>query len=80
MHMAQAGLVRIDAGSYEAPTKHGGTRLVNDFYVTKLVDANNIVDSVDKATFSLLFDRIAGKQNAVWFGSIKKYGEDHPIR
>lgn len=78
MHMAQAGLVRIDAGSYEAPTKRGGTKLVNDFYVTKLVDANTIVDSVDKATFSLLFDRIAGKQNAVWFGSIKKYGEDHP--
>lgn len=78
MHMVQTGLVRIDAGSYEAPAKHGGTQLVNDFYVTKLVDASEVVDPVDKATFKLLFERIAGGQNAVWFGSIKKYGEDHP--
>lgn len=78
MHMAQAGLVRIDAGSYEAPAKRGGVKLVNDFYVTKLVDESTVDDPVDKATFKLLFERIGAGQNAVWFGSIKKYGEDHP--
>lgn len=78
MHLAQIGAVRIDAGSYDAPGKHGGMGLVNDFYITRLVDAQDVKDPIDQATFKLLFDKIGAGQNALWFGSIKKYGEDHP--
>lgn len=77
MHLAQTGAVRIDSGSYMVPKKHGGTKTVNDFYVTKLVEADAVSDPIDRATFNLLFDRVASGQNSLWFGSIKKYGEDH---
>ena len=77
MHLAQTGAVRIDSGSYMVPKKHGGTKTVNDFYITKLVEVDAVSDPIDKATFNLLFDRVASGQNSLWFGSIKKYGEDH---
>lgn len=35
-----------------------------------------VSDPIDKATFKLLFDKVASGQNSLWFGSIKKYGED----
>ena len=78
MHLAQTGAVRIDAGSYDAPSKFGGMKPVNDFYITRLVEAKNIADPIDQATFKLLFEKIGAGQNSLWFGSIKKYGEDHP--
>ena len=77
MHLAQTGAVRIDSGSYMAPKKHAGMKTVNDFYITKLVEVDAVSDPIDKATFNLLFDRVASGQNSLWFGSIKKYGEDH---
>lgn len=40
MHLAQTGAVRIDSGSYMVLKKHGGTKTVNDFYITKLVEAD----------------------------------------
>ena len=78
MHLAQTGAVRIDAGSYDAPAKLGGMKPVNDFYITRLVDAQDVKDPIDQATFKLLFNKIGAGQSALWFGSIKKYGEDHP--
>lgn len=77
MHLAHVGAIRIDSGSYP---KSGifGTKEVADYYITRLPAAANINDPVDLQTLGLLFGTIAQGRDSLWFGSIKKFGEDNP--
>lgn len=77
MHLAHVGAIRIDAGSY--PEANGrSTKMVTDYYLTKLPAADTISDPIDRAALDLLFDTFAKGHDSLWFGTIKKYGEDHP--
>ncbi len=78
MHLAHIGAIRIDAGSYTEPGAFGRTKDVADYYITKLPAASEISDPLDRRTLDLLFDRFANGADSLWFGTIKKYGEDHP--
>lgn len=78
MHLAHIGAIRIDAGSYEERGAFGKTKTVDDYYITKLPVAKDVTDPVDMRTLGFLFGCISNGANSLWFGSIKKYGEDHP--
>lgn len=78
MHLAHIGAIRIDAGTYAEPASFGRTKEVNDYYLTRLPAADQVTDPVDVHTLELLFGRFAGGADALWFGTIKKYGEDNP--
>lgn len=77
MHLSHVGALRIDAGSYSQPGVFG-EKQVDDYYLTRLPAADDVAEPLDRAALDLLFDRIAEGQDALWFGTIKKYGEDHP--
>lgn len=77
MHLAHIGAVRIDSGSYPEPGILK-SKEVADYYLTKLPAADGVSDPIDVAALDLLFNRIAEGRDSLWFGSIKKYGEDHP--
>lgn len=78
MHLAHIGAIRIDAGSYEERGAFGKTKTVDDYYITKLPAAKDVTDPIDMRTLGFLFGRISNGANSLWFGSIKKYGEDNP--
>lgn len=77
MHLAHVGAVRIDSGTYPEPGLFG-PKEVADYYITRLPAANELSDPIDQMTLSILFNDIAEGRDALWFGTIKKYGEDHP--
>ncbi|WP_080803950.1 DUF2207 domain-containing protein [Arabiibacter massiliensis] len=77
MHLSHVGAIRIDAGSYDQPGVFG-SKQVDDYYLTRLPAADEVSDPLDRAALDLLFDRVAGGEDSLWFGTIKKYGEDHP--
>lgn len=77
MHLAHVGAVRIDAGGYDEPGVFG-SKHVDDYYITRLPAADGLTDPVDRAALDVLFGTIAGGADSLWFGTIKKYGEDHP--
>ena len=53
--------------------------MVDDYYLTlQPAVANALTDPIDRATVDLLFRDIAEGRGSLWFGSIQKYGEDHP--
>ncbi|WP_239442822.1 DUF2207 domain-containing protein [Gordonibacter sp. An230] len=77
MHLSHIGAVRIDAGTY--PEQGAlGTKEVADYFITRLPAADDVEDPIDRAALELLFDLVAGGEDSLWFGSIKKYGKDHP--
>ena len=78
MHLAHVGAIRIDAGSYEEPGAFGRMKTVDDYYITRLPAADNVTDPIDRQALDLLFGTLAGGTDSLWFGTIKKYGEDHP--
>ena len=78
MHLAHVGAIRIDAGSYEEPGAFGRMKTVDDYYITRLPAADNVTDPIDRQALDLLFGTLAGGADSLWFGTIKKYGEDHP--
>ena len=77
MHLAHVGAVRIDSGSYPEPGVFG-SKEVADYYITRLPAADAVDNLIDRQALALLFDVVAEGRDALWFGSLKKYGEDHP--
>ncbi len=77
MHLAHIGAVRIDSGSYPQPGLFG-SKEVSDYYITRLPAADSVTDPIDRQALALLFNQVAEGRDALWFGTIKKYGEDHP--
>lgn len=77
MHLAHIGAVRIDSGSYPEPGVFG-SKEVADYYLTRLPAADAVTDPIDRRALTLLFDQVAEGRDALWFGTLKKYGEDHP--
>lgn len=53
-------------------------KTVDDYYITRLPAADNVTDPIDRQALDLLFGTLAGGADSLWFGTIKKYGEDHP--
>ncbi|MDJ1650009.1 MULTISPECIES: DUF2207 domain-containing protein [Gordonibacter] len=79
MHLSHIGALRIDRGSYQEPKAFGRLETVEDYYFTRVpAVADAVTDPIDRATLDLLFDVIAGGTDSLWFGSIQKYGKDHP--
>ncbi len=78
MHLAHIGAIRIDAGSYTEPGAFGRTKDVADYYITKLPAASEISDPLDRRTARSPVRPFANGADSLWFGTIKKYGEDHP--
>lgn len=78
MHLAHVGAIRIDAGSYTEPGMLGSTKNVDDYYITKLPAANEVTDPVDRRALDMLFGNFSNGADSLWFGTMKKYGEDHP--
>lgn len=78
MHLAHIGAIRIDAGRYEESASFGRTKEVDDYYITRLPAAYQVTDPLDQQTLGLLFGTFANGADSLWFGTIKKYGEDHP--
>lgn len=77
MHLAHIGAIRIDSGSYPDTGLHGSGEVV-DYYITRLPAADAVSSSIDSQALALLFDRVARGRDSLWFGTLKKYGEDHP--
>ena len=77
MHLAHIGAVRIDSGSYPQPGVFGAKE-VSDYYITRLPAADAVTDPIDLQALALLFGQVAEGGDALWFGTLKKYGEDHP--
>lgn len=77
MHLSALGAIRIDAGTYQKPGILGDVE-VDDYYLTRQPAADDMTDPIDRAALDLLFDRIAGGQDALWFGAIKRYGKENP--
>lgn len=77
MHLAHIGAVRIDSGSYPEPGVFG-SKEVADYYITRLPAADAVTDPIDVQALGLLFGEVAEGRDALWFGTLKKYGEDHP--
>lgn len=78
MHLANAGAVLINKGSYE---KDGllRTKTVNDYYLTRVPEVELSLNSeIDRKAMSFLFDTVAGGQSSLWLGTIKAYAEDNP--
>ena len=81
MHLSHLGAIRIDSGSYDQPKSLGRTETVDDYYLTRMPAVADVVtDPIDRAALDLLFDTVAGGQDSLWFGSIEKFGKDHPER
>ena len=77
MHLAHVGAVRIDSGSYQEKGLLR-ERTKEDYFITRLPAADAVENPVDREALNLLFGRVAGGADSLWFGSIKQYGEDHP--
>ena len=69
--------MRIDSGSYPQPGVFGAKE-VSDYYITRLPAADAVTDPIDLQALALLFGQVAEGGDALWFGTLKKYGEDHP--
>lgn len=77
MHLSHVGAVRIDRGSYEKPGLLRD-KTVDDYYLTRIPEvADTLTDPIDQKALQVLFDKIAGGQDSLWFGSIQQYGEEH---
>lgn len=78
MHLSHIGAVQINKGSYEKPGAFGA-KLIDDYYFTKVpAVADSLTDPIDIAAMDLLFKEIAKGEDALWFGSIEKFGKDKP--
>ncbi|MFR4804206.1 MAG: DUF2207 family protein [Eggerthellaceae bacterium] len=53
-------------------------KTVDDYYITRLPAADNVTDPIDRQALDLLFRHVGRGADSLWFGTIKKYGEDHP--
>ncbi|MEG0461698.1 DUF2207 domain-containing protein [Gordonibacter sp.] len=81
MHLSHIGAIRIDSGSYDQPKSFGRTEAVDDYRLTRIpAVADNVTDPIDRSALSLLFGTVAAGQDSLWFGSIEKFGKDHPER
>ena len=78
MHLANAGALLINKGTYE---QDGLLRkkTVNDYYITRVPEVELTLNSeLDRRAMTFLFDTIAGGKPSLWLGTIKAYAEDNP--
>lgn len=78
MHLANAGAILINKGSYE----QGGVirkKQVDDYYLTRVPQVELSLNStIDRKAMSFLFDTVAQGQPSLWLGTIKAYAESNP--
>ena len=81
MHLSSIGAVRIDAGSYEQ-AKGRSSEQVNDYYITRLPgwQEKTAESPLDRKAIEIVFDTVAGGADSLWFGTIGRYGSEHPER
>lgn len=78
MHLANAGAVLINRGSYEQKSLLR-TKQVSDYYLTRVPEVELTLNSeIDRKAMSFLFDTVAQGQPSLWLGSIKAYAEKNP--
>ena len=79
MHLSHIGCVRIDKGSYEEPGFLGAKKSVDDYYLTMTSEADSAdLNPIDRAALKVLFRKVAGGKDSLWFGTIQQYAKDHP--
>ena len=78
MHLANAGAILINKGSYE----QGGVirkKQVDDYYLTRVPQVELSLNStIDRKAMSFLFDTVAQGKPSLWLGTIKAYAESNP--
>lgn len=78
MHLANAGALLINKGSYEQKGLIR-TKNVDDYYLTRVPEVELTLNSeLDRKAMSFLFDKVAQGQPSLWLGTIKSYAEENP--
>ncbi len=78
MYLSHKGAIQINKGSYEQPASFGRTKIVEDYYLTRVsAVASTLTDPIDTAAMDLLFNKVAGGADSLWFRTIEQYGKDH---
>lgn len=78
MYLSHKGAIHINKGSYEQPASFGRTKTVEDYYLTRVpAVADSLTDPIDVAAMDILFNKVAGGRDSLWFGTIQQYGQDH---
>lgn len=78
MYLSHLGAIQINKGSYEKPGVFG-SQVIDDYYMTRIPSGvAKLTNPIDLKTIEFLFDKIGKGADSLWFGSIKKYGEDNP--
>ncbi len=72
LHLVNEGALLVNKGTYKVKRK-----TVEDYYLTR-VDSYEPHDEIDRKALSLLFDDIAGGEDALWLTSIKEYAKNNP--
>ncbi|MEG0322744.1 MAG: DUF2207 domain-containing protein, partial [Raoultibacter sp.] len=81
MYLSHKGAIQINKGSYEEPGSLGRTKIVDDYYLTKVpAVAAELTDPIDKKAMEILFDVVAKGSDSLWFNTIQQYGKDNPER
>ena len=78
MHLANAGALLINRGSYDK-SRLFGSKKVDDYYLTRVPEVELALNSeLDRKAMSFLFDTVGGGEPSLWLTSIKQYAKDHP--
>ncbi len=78
MYLSHKGAIQINKGSYEQPASFGRMKTVEDYYLTRVpAVADSLTDPIDVAAMDILFNKVAGGRDSLWFGTIQQYGQDH---
>ncbi len=79
MHLANAGALLINKGTYEKGGLLGSKKQVEDYYLTRVPEVELALNSeIDRKAMSFLFDTIAGGAPSLWLASIKSYAKESP--
>ncbi len=79
MHLANAGALLINRGSHEKGGLLGSKKQVDDYYLTRVPEAELALNSeLDRKAMSFLFDTVGEGQPSLWLSSIKSFAKEHP--
>lgn len=78
MHLANLGAISINRGSYEQSGVLGGTKIVEDYYITRNDSvASRLSNPIDTKLMKFLFGTIAQNRPSMWLSEISIWGKKH---
>ena len=79
MHLANAGALLINKGSYEKGGLLGSKKQVEDYYLTRVPEVELTLNSeIDRMAMLFLFDIIAEGAPSLWLATIKQFAKKNP--